>query len=319
MQPRADYGAAYRHVYRSPFVGSRFDGALEDIFDLQDQETASVVGAISPKLEQAEIERTRRKPTENLDAYDYYLRGLAGFHQWTKEGNCEALSNLYRAIELDPSFASACGMAARCYAQRKGSGWITDSAHDVAEAAKLARRAVALGKDDAVALCTAGFALVHLGEDIEYGDALISQALVLNPNLASAWLFSGWAKASLGEPEVAIEHVTRAMRLSPNDPLRFSMFCALGLAHFIAGRYTQALAVAEAAARDRPEYVHPICIVAASAALSGGLDEANKAMVILRQLDPTLRISNLRRLQSIKRPEDLAKWEEGLRLAGLPE
>jgi hypothetical protein len=144
----------------------RFDGALEDIFDLQDQVTASVVGAISPKLEQAEIERTRRKPTENLDAYDYYLRGLAGFHQWTKEGNCEALSNLYRAIELDPSFASACGMAARCYAQRKGSGWITDSAHDVAEAAKLARRAVALGKDDAVALCTAGFALVHLGEDI---------------------------------------------------------------------------------------------------------------------------------------------------------
>jgi tetratricopeptide (TPR) repeat protein len=278
-----------------------------------------LVGAISPKLEQAEIERTRRKPTENLDAYDYYLRGLSGVHQWTKEGNDDALSNLYRAIELDPNFASACGMAARCYAQRKGSGWITDSAHDVAEAAKLARRAVALGKDDALALCTAGFALVHLGEDIEYGDALISQALVLNPNLASAWLFSGWAKASLGEPEVAIEHVTRAMRLSPNDPLKFSMFCALGLAHFIAGRYTQALAAAEAAARDRPEYVHPICIVAASAALSGALDEAKKAMVILRQLDPTLRISNLRRLQAIKRPEDLAKWEEGLRLAGLPE
>ena len=124
----------------------RFDGALEDIFDLQDQVTASVVGAIAPKLEQAEIERTRRKPTENLDAYDYYLRGLAAFHQWT-----EALSNLC-AIELDPNFASACGMAARCYAQRKGSGWITDSAHDVAEAAKLARRAVALGKDDAGAL-----------------------------------------------------------------------------------------------------------------------------------------------------------------------
>ena len=83
----------------------RFDGALEDIFDLQDQVTASVVGAIAPKLEQAEIERAKRKPTENLDAYDYYLRGLAGVHQWTKEGNDEALSNLYRAIELDPNFA----------------------------------------------------------------------------------------------------------------------------------------------------------------------------------------------------------------------
>ena len=92
----------------------RFDGALEDIFDLQDQVTASVVGAIAPKLEQAEIERSRRKPTESLDAYDYYLRGMAGLHLWTREGNKEALSHFYRAIELDPSFASAYGMAARC-------------------------------------------------------------------------------------------------------------------------------------------------------------------------------------------------------------
>ena len=137
----------------------RFDGALEDIFDLQDQVTASVVGAIAPKLEQAEIERAKRKPTENLDAYDYYLRGLAGVHQWTKEGNDEALSHFYRAIELDPNFASAYGMAARCYAQRKASGWVTDRAGAIAEAARLARRAAELGKDDAVALGTAGIAL----------------------------------------------------------------------------------------------------------------------------------------------------------------
>ena len=106
----------------------RFDGELEDIFDLQDQVTASVVGAIAPKLEQAEIERAKRKPTESLDAYDYFLRGMAAFHQCTREANDEALALFYRAIELDPNFASAYGMAARCYLQRKGFGWVTDRA-----------------------------------------------------------------------------------------------------------------------------------------------------------------------------------------------
>ena len=105
----------------------RFDGALEDIFDLQDQVTASVVGTIEPKLRQAEIDRANRKPTENLDAYDFYLRGLAGVHQYTKEGNNAAIS-IYRAIELDPNFAAAFGLAARCYVQRNSSGWATDDA-----------------------------------------------------------------------------------------------------------------------------------------------------------------------------------------------
>jgi TolB-like protein len=116
----------------------RFDGGLDDIFDLQDQVTASVVGAIAPKLEQAEIERSRRKPTENLDAYDHYLRGLAGLHQFSREGNDDALSNLYRAIELDPAFASAYGLAARCYSQRWYGGWVADRPRAVAEAERLA-------------------------------------------------------------------------------------------------------------------------------------------------------------------------------------
>jgi adenylate cyclase len=126
----------------------RFDGGMEDIFVLQDQVTASVVGAIGPKLEQAEIERAKRKPTASLDAYDYYLRGMACFHQWTREANSEALSHFHQAIELDPNFASAYGLAARCYATRKAGGWVTDRARDIAEAERLARRAVELGKDD---------------------------------------------------------------------------------------------------------------------------------------------------------------------------
>ena len=162
-QPRADQRAAHRHRDGAHLWADRFDGALEDIFDLQDKVTASVVGAIAPKLEQAEIERARRKPTKNLDAYDYYLRGLAGSHEWTKEGNDEALSSLYRAIELDPGFAAAYGLAARCYVQRSSGGWVTDYATESAEAERLALKAASLGKDDAVALATAGFTLASCG------------------------------------------------------------------------------------------------------------------------------------------------------------
>src|SRR5262245_50704538 len=165
----------------------------------------------------------------------------------------------------------------------------------------------------------AGFALNRLVEEMEYGDALINQALTLNPNLAWLWLFSGWAKASMGEPEVAIEHVNRAMRLSPNDPQRFSMYTAIGVAHFVAGRYTQALTFSQAAVREHPEFLLIQCLAAASAALAGRSEEAQKAVLSLARLDPDLRLSNLRRVRGFQRPEDYAKWEEGLRLAGLPE
>jgi TolB-like protein len=297
----------------------RFDGALEDIFDLQDQMTQSVVGAIAPKLEQAEIERAKRKPTESLDAYDYYLRGMAGVHRWTREANDEALRMFYRAIELDPDFASAHGMAARCHCMRKAGGWVSDRARDTAEAERLARRAVELGKDDAVALCTAGFALADVVGDLGDGDALIDRALALNPNLAWAWLFSGWVKVSLGEPDAAIERVAHAMRLSPQDPQIFSMQGAIACAHIVAGRYAEAFSAAETAMLEHPNFLLATCIAATSAALAGRIEEARKAMVRLRQIDPGLRISNLKDVISYLRAEDFAKWAEGLRKAGLPE
>ena len=116
----------------------RFDGGLEDIFDLQDQVTARVVGEIAPKLEQAEIERAKRKPTESLDAYNYFLRGMASVNQWTRAANDEALRLFYKAIELDPEFASAYGMAAWCYIWRKLNGWVVDRAQETSEGARLA-------------------------------------------------------------------------------------------------------------------------------------------------------------------------------------
>lgn len=230
----------------------RFDGELADIFDLQDQVTASVVGAIAPKLEQAEMERAQRKPTESLDAYDYYLRGLAGVHQWSREGNIQALSHFKRATELDPNFASAYGMAARCYSQRIGFGWVIDRQQEIADARWLARRAEELGKDDAVALATAGLALAFDVDEVDDGVALIDRSLALNPNLAWAWNFSAYARISLGEPEVAIEHASQAMRLSPQDPQIYAMQFSTAAAHFFAGRPNEALSWAEKAMQQQP-------------------------------------------------------------------
>ena len=296
-----------------------FDGALEDIFDLQDRVTASVVGAIAPKLEQAEIERARRKLTESLDAYDYYLRGTASFHKATMEANDAALRLFYRAIELDPDFASAHGMAAWCYAWRKMNGWETDRVRANTESARLARRAAALGTDDAVALCAGGFALGYITGDLDDGGAMTDQALVLNPNLATAWFLSGYLKALLGEHEMAMEHLKRAMRLSPLDPEVFVAHLGLAAAHLFAGRYDEASSWAEKASRDRPDAAAAARVAAASHALAGRLEQAQKAMARLRQIDPALRISNLRDVLTVRPSEVLARYVEGLRKAGLPE
>jgi TolB-like protein/class 3 adenylate cyclase/Tfp pilus assembly protein PilF len=296
-----------------------FDGALEDIFELQDQVTAGVVSAIAPKLDQAEIERAKRKPTDSLDAYDCYMRGLAELLRFTKEANSEALSHFLQAIKLDPNFAAAYGMAARCYPQRKAGRWIDDLDKDIAETARLARRAVALGQDDAVALCTAGFALADIVDEPEEGDALIDRALALNPNLAMAWTFSGWVNISLGKADLAIERLAHATRLSPFDPYFFATLAAMASAHLAAGHYEEALTWAEKAIGTKPDYLLVACIAAASAALAGRDQVARRAMKLVRQNDPQLRLSNLKEVISYLQPAEFAKWQEGLRLAGLPE
>jgi TolB-like protein/Tfp pilus assembly protein PilF len=297
----------------------RFEGTLADIFELQDQLTENVVGAIAPQLERAEIERAQRKPTASLDAHDHYLRGMADLHRGTRDSIDEALARFYRALQLDPNFASAHAMAAWCHFWRKVNGWMTDRPHEIAEGARLARRAVELGRDDAVALTRSGHALAHLAGDLEGGIALIDRALVLDPNLASAWFLGGFLRVWHGEPDGAIEHFARAMRLSPLDPEMYRMQAGMAVAHLFAGHFDAASSWAEKAFRDLPTFLMVVGIIAASHALAGRTDEARRTMDHLRQLDSTLRISNLEDWLPIRRPEDLATFAEGLRRAGLPE
>jgi TolB-like protein/tetratricopeptide (TPR) repeat protein len=297
----------------------RFEGGLEDIFELQDQVTASVVSAIGAKLEKVEIERAKRKPTGCLDAYDYYLRGMASFYRWTKEDVSEALRLSYKAIEIDPEFSSAYGLAAWCYFFRMVNGWTTDRVQEAAETARLARHVTEFGNDDAVALSFSGVALGYVAEDVEGGVVLSDRALVLNPNLATAWIASATLRAFLGDANMAAEHAARAMRLSPLDPLMFLMDTIAALAHFVAGRYGEAWPLAERSCRERPQFLGAIRAAAATNALAGRLNEARGFIAQALQFDPELRISNLKNRVTWFRPEDFAKYAEALRRAGLPE
>lgn len=297
----------------------RFEGQIADIFELQDQLTADVVGAISPRLERAEIERAQRKPTESLDAYDYYLRAMANLHHGTREAIDEALRLSSKAIEFDPAFASAYGVAAWCYFWRKVNGWMSDRAREIAEGTWLARRAVELGKDDATALARGGHALAHLTSDLDGGVALLDRAKMLNPNLVAAWFLGGFLRVWRGDSDDAIAHFAHAMRLSPLDPEMYRMQAGTAAAHLFAGRLDEASSWAGKAFRDLPSFLMVVAVIAASHALAGRTDDARRAMQHLRELDPALRVSTLGDWLPIRRPQDLAVFASGLRKAGLPE
>jgi TolB-like protein len=301
----------------------RFEGTLEAIFELQDQVTTSVVGAIAPQVEKAEIERAKRKLTDSLDAYDCFLRGMASFHRppyANREAIAEALAFFKRAIELDPDFASAYAMGGYCYVRSKVFRLLIDPAKETAEAGRLAQRAMELGRDDALAVGTAGMVFAYVVRDLDVSAALIDRALVLNPNLAPTWFYSGLVKLWLGEPDAAIEHFARAMRLSPVDHGMPSMQAAMADALIHAKRYDEASTWAAMAIREAPNYHNGLRAAAASNALAGRLELAQKATAQLRQLDPALRVSMLKGIQGpYRRLEDIARYEEGMRKAGLPE
>jgi TolB-like protein len=297
----------------------RFESALDDVFELQDQMATSVVGALVPHLESAEIERARHKPTESLDAYDYYMRGMWTFRQVSRNATDEALPLFYEAIQRDPEFASAYAMAAWCHSWRKLSRWMTDVGREVAEGTRLARRAVQLGQNDAVALAASAHALAHLVRDFDSSIALLDRALVLDPNLAAGWYLGGLLRIWRGELDDAIERIAHGMRLSPLGPDMERMEVGTAMAYLLSGRTEDALSWAEKASRHMSDQALPISILAAIYTRAGRGNEARLAMQQLRQLDPALRLSKLNEWLPFQRPQDLDNFADALREAGLPE
>jgi tetratricopeptide (TPR) repeat protein len=195
-----------------------------------------------------------------------------------------------------------------------------DQAAEESEAIILAEQAAKFGRDDAVALGTAGFTLAYIAGRFTDADALTERALQFNPNYAWGWFFSGFVKAVSGEADIAIERLSRALKLSPQDPVSYSMEISIATAHFMAGRYSEALAQAEKASRMQPHRFSTLTLIAVCSAYLGQHAKARSAAERLHELEPNLRLSNLHnRCYPMKREEDFGRLREGLRLAGLPE
>jgi TolB-like protein/Tfp pilus assembly protein PilF len=297
----------------------KFDAPLDDVFDLQDQVTARVVAAISPRLQQSELERANRKPTENLTAYDYYLRGFAKRHSFKKEAFTEALPLLRKAIELDPAYAQAYAAAAFWYVLLISYGWSEHRERENAEAVWFARKALELNTEDSLVLAQAGYTLAYIADELEDGADFLNRATVADPNFAMAWYLRGLINVFLGRYDEAIGQLELSLRLSPFDPLAFGPYNGLAYSNLLCGRHDKATEWAEVSVRHNPNYLGSRRILMACYAASGKTEAAKAVWDVARRMDPTQRISDIRTRYPLRRLEDVAKLAECFRMVGMPE
>jgi TolB-like protein/class 3 adenylate cyclase len=299
---------------------NRFDGALDDIFELQDQVASSVAGAIEPKLRQSEIERASRHPTVNLTAYDLYLRALAQSYRFTEEGFAEAVLLARRALAIDPSYAPAAALVGWCRSFQGVQGWGPVSHDDVAEACRLARQALEAERDDAQTISQAAYTLFFLADEAAMAAAALDRALALNPNAAHAWMMRGNIHALRNQPEAAIDAIERARRLSPFDPYTWFYAGIIAIAHLAARRFEQAIEWADRALHDQPRTVAVMRVKAIALAHLGHLEEARAELSRLLAVQPGLTIASYRAISARSAaPEYFNLAVTGLRLAGLRE
>ncbi len=287
--------------------GDRFDGALDDVFDLQARVAESVAGAIEPRLQRAEIERVRHKATQDLGAYDCYLRGLASMHEGSGEAIRAAHGLFIRATELDPTYGAAYGLAAFCVGGMRASGLLPASAPESAEGVRLAWLAAQTGRDDPIALCYGALALSVVGMNPQAAMPVIDRACMLNPSSAMAWYVSGQTRNFLGDTAAAIPQMERAIRLSPVDPLLHQFRAGLASAFSKEGRHDEAVATAERAVVDQRNFVPARRALVVAYVLAGRLDDARQAMQEVLRLAPHMQVSRMADYTGPHRPVDLAR------------
>ena len=293
--------------------------ALDDIFDLQDRVASSVVGAIEPRLRLSEIERSSRKPTASLDAYDLYLRALAQTYRHTKEAFDAAVALLRQALAIDPDYAPAAAMLGFCQVQAQGQGQALSDT-DITADNRLARQAVAAARDDADTMWQAAWTLFRLAGETAMALAVLDRAVTLNQNAALAWVCKGWVHAYRNQPEPAIEALRRGLRLSPFDPLGHYFSTGIAIAHLAARRFDEAIEWAERGSHDQPRYIIPIRTKVVALAHLGRLDEARDEVGRLLAISPGRTIAAERAwIAPSYAPEIVELHVAGLRLAGLPE
>jgi len=304
-------GATGNHIW-----AEKFEGAVEDIFDLQDRLTESIVGALEPTLRRAEIERARGKRPDMLDAYDLYLQALPHAFDGTLAENAEAIRLLNAALRLDPNYAVAHAHAAWCHEQRWFRGGFDPE--DRAEALRHAALAISLGADDPQALSISAFIEANITHDYDGAMRTLNRALEINPNSALAFGFSALLLAINEQYDRAIEHAMRSLRLSPNDPLSYHPQFALAFTYLFTGRYQEAVDFATLATQARPSFFVPYTILIAGLTKLDRLDAARMVGQRLLTHAPHFTVASFVRSDYWRRP-----WMDmiaaSLRLAGLPD
>ncbi len=288
----------------------RFDGLLGDVFDLQDQVAASVAGVIEPALQAAEMRRSAARPTNDLSAYDLYLRALAAFSPITKEGVFDALRLLEQAIAIDPHYGPALAFAAVCHMRLIIDGWTSEPETNRPKGVDLARRALHAAERDPDVLANAALVLAYFGEDIGAMIRLIDRALSINPNFASGWHRSGVLRAWAGQPDLSIEHIETALRLSPREGLNAPL-SQMGQSYFFKRQFDEAAATLLLAIQDSPGSPAPYRTLAACYAQMGRLDEARAIVARLRTITPLVMLSDV----PFRDREQRELYQSGLRLA----
>ena len=297
----------------------RYDGVLEDVFDLQDKITAHVVSAIEPTIRRAEIERARRKPAENLGAYDLFLRALPHVYAVRPDKNLEALALLNRAIDLDPAYGPALAHAGWCLVQRFTRDWPAATPDDRSAAGSLARRALAAAGDDAGTVAIAGFVLVMSGTDYGAGLDAVHRAVAQNPRSGAVLALAFSAMIFGDDLEGARRHLDQALAFAPTDPNLFLNLTMAGLLELFSGRAEAAADYLERSVALNPNWDSPYWVIVAAYVRLGCLPAARAALDKFRELLPGATVSMLRRALPIRNADRREMVMAALRDAGLPE
>jgi adenylate cyclase len=294
-----------------------YDGSLDDIFDLQDRITEAVAGALQPSIRLAEIERARRKPPQDLGAYDYAMRAMP--HAWLLEESAanQALELLDKALQIDPDYPLALALTAWCWAQRSVYNWADDVEHAKAQALKLADRAAAQSTDDPLILAVMG-AVHSFARNYGVARVMLERAVALDPNAAWALSRLGWLDVYADRPDEAKVHFEKALRLSPLDPINFNNLVGLGSARLVAGDDAGAVKLFIRALQERPNALWIHRNLAAALYGAGRLEEAKASLEALRATYPNFTIRRFREAMVFS-PRALDRMAGQMRALGVPE
>jgi adenylate cyclase len=295
----------------------KFEGSLDDVFELQDRITETVVAAIEPSLQGAEIRRSSTKPTGRLDAYDLYLRALSHRHALTRESLDEAIRLLERAIVLDPDYAFAKALAASTHTVRGIQSWAT--AEDIVRGQQLAHEALISSQDDPTTIALAAHAMAWLGREYDIALAAMDRAIRLNPNSAQILMLSGHLRTWVSDADSAVDHLSRAIRLNPVDPEIGYSLGGLANALLIKGDYDKALEVARRTARETPRWMGAWRSLVVASVKTERLQEAQEAVRHMLLLAPNHSISQSSRALRFRDERVCDMIVDALRKAGLPE